>query len=69
MKKTDKINKIIDLVDNSNLLYEEFERLIEELEIMQESADSIDDIETAKWFEQQKNYWWLNSYEATSPIV
>ncbi len=57
MKKTDKINSILDLVDNSNLTYEEFWRIISELECMQEDADSIEDIETAKWFEEQKNCW------------
>ena len=57
MKKTKQINEILDLVDNKNFTYEEYARLITELECMQESADSIDDIEVAKWFEQQKSYW------------
>lgn len=67
MKKTSKINEILLMVDQENLLYEEYARLISELELMQESADSIDDIETAKWFEAQKNYW--NSNVAITPVV
>ena len=56
MHKTKKVNAILNVVDNSNLLYEEFERLILELEAMQEEADSIDDIETQKWFDLQKEF-------------
>lgn len=55
MKKTEKVNEILDFIDKHSLTYEEFWRLISELECLQESADSIEDIETAKWFEMHKN--------------
>lgn len=56
MKKTEKVNEILDFIDKYSLTYEEFWRLISELECLQESADSIEDIETAKWFEMHKNF-------------
>lgn len=55
MKKTEKVNEILSFIDNFTLTYEEYWRLISELQCLQESADSIEDIETAKWFEMYKN--------------
>jgi len=55
MAKTEKVNEILSFIDKYTLTYEEYWKLISELECLQESADSIDDIETAKWFEMCKN--------------
>lgn len=55
MEKTEKVNEILDFIDKYSLTYEEYWRLISELQCLQESADSIEDIETAKWFEMHKN--------------
>lgn len=55
MKKTEKVNEILSFIDNYRLTHEEYWRLISELQCLQESADSIEDIETAKWFEMHKN--------------
>lgn len=54
MRKTEKVIEILDFVDKYTLNYEEYERIISELKLLQESADSIDDIETSKWFEMHK---------------
>ena len=54
MKKTRKVNEILDFIDKYSLTYEEFWRIISELEILKENADSMEDIKTLEWFEEQK---------------